>query len=139
MLWWALLEPAQARSSESELTIPNGTAAAIARGAQPPFVPNNLELSRNGDLTIINNDTEPHEIGSWTIPPGSSAVISAPGQDGEFTCTITPTGVLGFTVDQRPSFSSTLYAALALGLPAGLAFGFASVITRRLDTGGTET
>ncbi|MCA9846012.1 MAG: hypothetical protein R3C29_10885 [Dehalococcoidia bacterium] len=135
MLWWALLEPAQARASEAELIIPEGTAAAVAQGAPAPFIPNSIELARNGDLTVINRDTQPHEVGSWTIPPGGRAVISAATEDGQFTCTIHPGGILGFSIDKRPSILTTLYAAFILGLPTGFVFGLASVITRRLDTG----
>ncbi len=132
MLWWALLEPAHARASESKLIIPDGTAAAVAAGADPPFIPNSLELARSGDLTVINNDVVPHEVGTWTIPPGGSAVISAAEQTGQFTCSIHAGGVIAFSINKRPSLFTTLYATLILGLPTGLIFGFAATVTRRL-------
>ncbi len=135
MLWWALLEPAQARASESELVIPAGTAAAVAAGADPPFIPNSLELARSGDLTVINDDVVPHQVGTWTIPPGGSAVIYAAEETGQFTCSIHAGGVIAFTIDKRPSLFTTLYATLILGVPVGLVFGFASTVTRRLAMG----
>ena len=115
MLWWAVLEPARARASDAELVIPRGTAAAVAAGADPPFIPNSIELARTGDLTIINRDNVAHRVGSWDIPPGGRATISAAGEAGQFTCTIHPAGVLGFSVNQRPPFTSTLSTALAMG------------------------
>lgn len=132
LLWWALLEPAQARAGDAELIIPKGTAAAVQAGADPPFVPNSIELARSGDLIVINRDTVAHQVGSWSIPAGGLATISASEDDGQFTCTIHPTGILGFSVDQRPSILSTFYAAFALGLPLGIVFALATTVTGRL-------
>lgn len=138
MLWWLLLEPAQARSDATQLIIPEGTAAAIARGEPAPFIPNSLELGRNGELLVINRDSADHEVGAWTIPAGGRATIASTGEDGEFTCTVHPAGVLGYTIDERPPFVTTVYSALLLGLPVGVVFGFASFVGRRLKPGDPE-
>jgi hypothetical protein len=135
MLWWALLEPAQARANQSELVIPEGTAESIALGEPAPFIPNSLELGRNRELLVINEDSEPHRVGSWTIPPGGRATISSSDYEGQFTCTIHPGGVLGYDTDERPAFQTTIWSALALGLPLGLVFGFASYVGGKLRLG----
>jgi hypothetical protein len=135
MLWWVLLEPAQARANESQLVIPEGTAAAIARGEAAPFIPNSLELGRDKELLVINDDVEGHRVGSWTIPAGGRATISSTDGEGQFTCTIHPGGILGYSIDERPPIVTTLWASLLLGLPVGLVFGFASFVGGKLRLG----
>jgi hypothetical protein len=138
LLWWLLLEPAQARSNQSELVIPEGTAAAIARGEPAPFIPNSLELDRDRELVVINEDVAPHRVASWTIPPGGRATISSTDEEGQFTCTIHPGGVLGYSIDERPPILTTAWASLLLGLPVGLVFGFATFVGSRLGVGPEE-
>jgi len=132
MLWWLLLEPVQARAHESTLVIPAGTAAAVAAGQPAPFIPNSLELGRNKELMVVNRDSEPHQVGSWTIPPGGRATIRSTDEEGQFSCTIHPGGVLGFSVDERPPLTTTAWAALLLGGPVGLVFGLATYVGGKL-------
>lgn len=132
VLWWALLEPVQANASGEELVIPEGTASAVEAGARAPFIPSALELGRDGELVVINNDVVAHRVGSWTVLPGERATISSDSASGQLTCTIHPGGVLDFTVAQRPSLWVTGMSALMLGLPIGAVFGFAALVAGRL-------
>lgn len=132
LVWWALLEPASARADTTELTIPPGTADAVARGAQPLLIPNSLQLGRNGKLIVRNEDSSEHRFGTWTIPSGGSAEITASIEDGQVSCTVHPDGTIDLAVAQRPSLVTTLASALGLGIPVGLILGFAANVTVRL-------
>ncbi|NUQ54970.1 MAG: hypothetical protein HUU14_03680, partial [Dehalococcoidia bacterium] len=92
IIWWALLEPAAAGNDVAELTIPAGTAAAVARGEPAPFIPNSLSLGRNRELVVRNNDVAGHKVGAWTVPPGGVAVIKAAAGTGDLICSVHPSG-----------------------------------------------
>lgn len=139
IIWWALIEPAAANAETLELIIPEGTAAAIEAGGQPPFIPNALSLGRNKSMIIRNNDVVEHSVGSWVVPPGGVAEVKAAGEDEQVTCTIHPSGVLGVTIDEQPPFASTIFPSLLLGLPLGLVFGVAAAVGSRLDPHGDST
>lgn len=135
LAWWALLEPANASDDIYELTIPAGTAAAVAAGQPAPFIPNSLELGRQSSLLIHNQDVVEHRVGTWTIPPGSDLAVEATESDGQLSCTIHPQGVIGVRIDERPPFLMTVLSALGIGVPMGLIVGFATVVGGRLKMG----
>lgn len=132
-IWWLLLEPAAAEASETpEFVIPEGTAAAVAAGQPAPFIPNAFQFGRNRELLVRNLDVAEHTVGEWTIPPGGSAVITSDSDSGTLTCTVHPGGTLGYRVPTRPEFYQTFLGALILGVPVGLAFGFAALVAGKL-------
>lgn len=132
-IWWMLLDPAP--DTTDELVIPAGTAARVAEGEPSPFIPTALALAPGRKLRIVNHDVVSHRVGTAELPPGGTAVLEAPGDSGEFVCTVHPGGVIGFRVAGRASFlSTTAWPAAGLGIPAGLLIAFVVAITRRLDT-----
>jgi hypothetical protein len=136
LAWWAVLEPASAEDGAEELVIPRGTAAAVAAGQPAPLIPNSLELGRDRTLLVRNEDDAPHQFGTWTIPPGGTAEISANTEDGQLSCTVHADGIIDVTVDDRPPFLTTVWSALGVGIPIGLVFGFAAMMGARLRAAG---
>ncbi len=135
LAWWAILEPISAEARTTTLVIPRGTAEAVARGEEPPFIPNSLTIGRNGRVRVVNEDVAPHSVGAWTVPPGGSAIIE-PAATGEgVTCTITPTGVMPVFLDERPPITTTFLPALMLGIPAAVVTGGAVWVASRIGSG----
>jgi len=136
LAWWAILEPISAEARTTTLVIPQGTAAAVARGEDPPFIPNSLTIGRNGRVRVVNEDVVPHAVGAWTVPPGGAAVIE-PAETGEgVSCTITPSGVMPVFIDRRPPITSTFWPALMLAIPGSVVAGGAAWGASRI--GGDE-
>jgi hypothetical protein len=59
-------------------------------------------------------------------------VITSDSDSGTLTCTVHPGGTLGYRVPTRPEFYQTFLGALILGVPVGLAFGFAALVAGKL-------
>lgn len=135
LIWWALLEPAAAGNDVAELTIPAGTAAAVARGEPAPFIPNALSLGRNRELIVRNEDVTGHKVGASTVPPGGVAVIKAAAGSEDLVCTVHPSGYLAVQIDKRPGFATVLLQAALVGLPLGLATAIAVRVGKRLEMG----
>ncbi len=133
VIWWALLEPAAAGNDVAELTIPAGTAAAVARGEPAPFIPNALSLGRNRELIVRNEDVADHKVGASTVPPGGVAVIKAAAGSEDLVCTVHPSGYLGIEIDSRPGFETVLLQAALVGLPFGLAAAIAVRVGKHLQ------
>lgn len=133
LAWWAIFEPISAEARTTNLVIPAGTAAAVARGELPPFIPNSLTIGRNGRVRVINEDVVPHRVGAWTVPPGGTAMIEAAEDEEGVSCTITPSGTMPVFLDRRPPITSTFGPALLLGVPSALLVGVIVFVVRRLD------
>lgn len=133
IVWWALLEPAAASAEVAELSIPAGTAAAVARGEPAPFIPNSLSLGRNRELVVRNNDVADHKVGAWTVPPGGVAVIKAAANSKDLVCTVHPSGYLDVQIDSRPAFATVLLQSALVGLPFGLAAAMAVRVGKHLQ------
>ena|GEM_PF-1712363 len=137
LAWWAIFEPITAEARTTNLVFPQGTADAVARGELPPFIPNSLTIGRNGRVRVINEDSVPHHIGAWTVPPGGSAIIE-PAETGDgVTCSITPSGTMPVFLDRRPPLTSTFVPAAMLGIPSAVIAGLIVFVLRRIDTGGS--
>ena len=63
-IWWLLLEPTSADAAETpEFVIPEGTAAAVANGQPPPFIPTSFQFGRDRRLIVRNLDVVEHTVG----------------------------------------------------------------------------
>jgi hypothetical protein len=131
--WWWLLPPSQT----VELTIPAGTAGAVAAGAVPPGLPGELAVRVGDTLAVRNLDDIPHRIGPLWVAAGASdytPVGKSFFAGGALVCTIHPAGALAVAPRARPSVAVTIPVALLAGVPMGLAAVIALGIVRRLDT-----
>src|SRR5262245_949173 len=61
---------------EIVLTIPSGTADQVARGEQPPSIPQNMTFVVGDTLIVKNEDSVDHKLGPLWIPANSSAQLS---------------------------------------------------------------
>src|SRR5687767_3203416 len=56
-----------------EIVIPAGTAELVARGEQPPSLPEDMTFVVGDTLLVKNQDIVDHQLGPLWIPPGASA------------------------------------------------------------------
>jgi len=131
--WALLIEPTIAESKTVDLVIPSGTAAAVALGQPPAFIPANLSLGPNGKLHVQNNDVVEHVVAGKAIPAGSVATVSTNKNTKEITCTIHPSGVLGVALEASPGPLEVLVISLIIGVPVALVLGAIITVARRLE------
>src|SRR5687768_12106765 len=61
---------------EIVLTIPAGTSDQVARGEQPPSIPENMMFVVGDRLVVKNEDSADHKLGPLWIPANSSAQLA---------------------------------------------------------------
>ncbi len=140
-LWWAMLSPA-ARPGVQDFVIPKGTAAAVAAGEFPLFIPDALSLREGEVLRVRNDDVSPHQVAGRDVAPGATEditmrTITAPGSlaQDQLVCTVHPAGYIGLSIDERPPLSSIIVPSLLLGLPLGALAAVVIALMKRLDMG----
>ena len=130
---WMLLPQARL----VELVIPDGTAARIALGEVVDTLPTSLLLRRGDTLSLVNQDVQPHRIGSVWVDPGmrTRTLVTKEFQNaGSLICSFHPGGSIGVAPQSRPGLGSTIIPALFLLFPLSLVTVGTLTITRRLDT-----
>ena len=130
---WVLLP--QARTVE--LVIPDGTATKIALGEVVDTLPTNLLLRRGDTLLLINEDTQPHRIGSVWVDPDMSTrtIVTKEFQNsGSVVCSFHPGGSIGVSPQSRPGLDATIVPTLFLFLTLSAVTMVTLTVVRRLDT-----
>lgn len=114
-----------ARAPETvELTIPAGTAAAVAAGEEPPGIPDELSFVLGDTLLVRNQDDVDHSLGPLYIPSGTSARLTLEEPENfTLTCSFKPSRYLGLDV-KPPTTWQTRLTALAFGVPPTAALLF---------------
>ncbi len=132
---WVALSDGPLRAPESvEIVIPQGTAAAIERGSTVSAIPRNLRLVEGDTLVIQNQDVVAHQIGSYSVSPGTTlSVPLARASTATLLCSFHPQGSIGLDVRPHTSVLLVLWPTLIIGLPLGLVSGGVLAVTRRLD------
>jgi hypothetical protein len=133
LIAWLLLP--QARTVE--LVIPNGAAARIALGEVVDTLPTNLLLRRGDTLLLINQDVQPHRIGSvWVDPDMSSrTLVTTEFQNsGSVITSFHPGGSIGVSPQSHPGLESTIIPTLFLFFTLSLVTVATLTVVRRLDT-----
>jgi len=128
---WALLPS----SRTVELVIPHGTAARIALGEVVDTLPTTLLLRRGDTLLLINEDEQPHRIGSVWVDPAmrTRTIVTKEFQDaGSLLCSFHPGGSIGVSPQSRPGLGATVIPTLLLIIPLSLITVGTLTITRRL-------
>jgi len=103
------------------LTIPLGTAEQVARGEQPPTIPENM-IFVVGDVLVVNNeDSVDHKLGPLWIPANSTAELPL-GQEESlaFECSFQPGNYFGLDVREPLTNSTRLTGILFAGLPMSI-------------------
>ena len=107
-----------------ELTIPEGTAAAIEQGNPVPALPDEMIFVLGDVLLVQNNDSVTHELGPLLVPPNASA--SMPMDQAEnlsLHCSFQPSNYLGVQI-KEPTTLFTRFIGIAFAVPATLVMLF---------------
>jgi hypothetical protein len=106
---------------EITLVIPNGTADLVARGEQPPTIPENMSFVVGDTLIVKNEDVLDHKLGPLWIPANSSAQLSLDQEESfAYECSFQPGKYLGLEVNQPLTTATRIYGMLYVGLPLGI-------------------
>lgn len=126
----SLLSGASGATGASGVT---GTSGEASDSGTPVLPPSAVSLAAGDTLVLRNDDTQPHEVGDYTIAPGSVLELTVGTADaGSFRCTFVQAG--SFEVDVAPPLqAATLIVPAALiGLPVGGMFGLVGWFVRSL-------
>lgn len=114
---------------EITLLIPNGTADQVARGEQPPTIPENMSFVVGDTLIVKNEDVKDHKLGPLWIPANSSAQLSLDQEDSfAYECSFQPGKYLGLNVNEPLTTATRVYGMLYAGLPLGVLIALYSVV-----------
>lgn len=103
------------------LIIPAGTAEKVARGEQPPSIPQDMVFVVGDTLVVKNEDDVDHKLGQLWIPASSSAQLSLnEEQNMAFECSFQPGNYFGLDVRQSLTFGTRVYGGLYAGIPLGI-------------------
>jgi hypothetical protein len=114
---------------EITLVIPKGTADEVARGVQPPTIPENMVLVVGDTLIVKNEDTADHKLGPLFIPANTSARLPLNAEENlSYECSFQPNKVLGLDVHESLTAGTRIFGILEVGLPLGILFALYSVV-----------
>jgi len=103
------------------LTIPAGTAEKVARGEQPPSIPQDMVFVVGDTLIVMNQDNVDHKLGQLWIPASSSARLALnEEQNMAFECSFQPGNYFGLDVRQSLTLGTRIYGMLYAGVPLGI-------------------
>ncbi len=114
---------------EIVLTIPIGAAEQVARGEQPPSIPENMIFVVGDILVVQNNDSVDHKLGPLWIPANASAQLSLDREESlAFECSFQPGNYLGLDVHQPLTLSTRIYGIFYAGIPMALLIALYSFV-----------
>jgi hypothetical protein len=108
---------------EIVLTIPAGTAEQVARGEQPPTIPQNMSFVVGDKLIVKNQDAVDHKLGPLWIPANSSAQLSLDQEESlAYECSFQPGKYLGLDVGEPLTVQTRIYGILFVAFPMAILF-----------------
>lgn len=114
---------------EVVLTIPKGTAEQVARGEQPPTIPDNMIFVVGDTLTVRNEDVVDHKLGPLWIPANSSAQLPLGDVASlAFQCSFQPSKYFGIDVREPLTVNTRILGILLSGLPLGILIALYSFV-----------
>jgi len=112
-----------------ELVIPAGTAERIAKGEQPPSIPNNMTFVVGDEFLVINQDSKDHQLGPLWIPAGASASLMLDSvQSYAYECSFQTGKYFGLDVYEPLTLGTRLYGILFSGIPLGILIALYSIL-----------
>ena len=120
-LSFIILHETAREPQEIILTIPAGTAEKVARGEQPPSIPQDMIFVVGDTLVVKNEDLVDHKLGQLWIPANSSASLSLNEvQNMAFECSFQSGNYFGLDVRQPLTLGTRVYGILYAGIPIGM-------------------
>ena len=114
---------------EIVLTIPAGTSGQIARGEQPPSIPENMTFVVGDTLVVKNEDAMDHKLGPLWIPANSSAQLSLDREENlAYECSFQPGNYFGLDVRQPLTPRTRLYGIFYVALPMMILIALYSLV-----------
>jgi hypothetical protein len=111
------------------LTIPAGASEQVARGEQPPSIPENMAFVVGDVLVVENKDTVDHKLGPLWIPANSSARLPLNREESlAFECTFQSDNYLGLDVHQPLTVGTRIYGIISVGLPMAILVALYSLV-----------
>jgi hypothetical protein len=111
------------------LTIPAGTAEQVARGEQPPSIPENMTFVVGDRLVVRNEDGVDHKLGPLWIPANSSAQLALDQEESlAYECTFQPGQYFGLDVREPLTPSTRIYGIIYVALPMAILFTLYSLV-----------
>ena len=111
------------------LTIPAGASEQVARGEQPPSMPENMEFVVGDVLVVENKDVVDHKLGPIWIPANSSARLSLDREESlAFECTFQSDNYLGLDVHQPLTPATRVSGILYVALPMSILIALYSLV-----------
>ena len=111
------------------LTIPAGTAEQVARGEQPPALPDKMVFVVGDILIVKNEDVADHQMGPLWIPARASAQLALTIEENlAYECSFQTSKYIGLDVREPVTWGTRLYGILFAGLPLGLLIAVYSFI-----------
>jgi len=114
---------------EITVTIPAGTAEQVARGEQPPSIPENMTFVVGDKLVVKNEDSVDHKLGPLWIPANSTAQLSLDQEASlAYECTFQPGKYLGLDVREPLTSSTRIFGILYVSFPMAILIALYSLI-----------
>ena len=111
------------------LTIPAGAADQVARGQQPPSIPESMIFVVGDILVVQNQDVVDHKLGPLWIPANSSARLSLDREESlAFECSFQSDNYLGLDVHQPLTLSTRIYGILYVAVPMAILLALYSFV-----------
>ncbi len=106
------------------LVIPKGTAAEVAKGEQPPTIPESMVFVVGDTLIVKNEDVVEHKLGPLFIPANSSAQLSLNQEGGlAYECSFQPQKYFGIDVQEPLTLATRVLGIAFVGIPLGILIG----------------
>lgn len=114
---------------EIVLTIPAGTADQIARGEQPPSIPENMTFVVGDRLVVRNEDAIDHKLGPLWIPANSSAQLALDQEENlAYECSFQPGNYFGLDVREPLTSRTRLYGIFYVAIPMAILIALYSLV-----------
>lgn len=114
---------------EIVLIIPAGTSDQIARGEQPPSIPENMAFVVGDRLVVRNDDVVDHKLGPLWIPANSSAQLSLDQEESlAYECSFQPGKYFGLDVREPLTLGTRLYGIFFVAIPMAIMIALYSLV-----------
>ena len=114
---------------EIVLTIPAGTADQVARGEQPPSIPENMTFVVGDKFVVRNEDSVDHKLGPLWIPANSSAQLSLDQEESlAYECSFQPGNYFGLDVHEPLTLGTRIFGIFYVGFPLAILIALYSFV-----------